>query len=108
MPSSSASPVHARTPVTTAFVFTLSKFAREAERALQLAVADAIEAHRRAAKPVVVARAGRPVLIDAANIKTVRDSRPGYKTSAPGVARDVALVGEKRAVYTARPAKKRT
>ena len=59
----------------------LSKFAKEAERSLQLAVADAIEDHRRAGKPVVVARMGRPVLVRAEEIRTVRETSPVHDTT---------------------------
>ena len=61
----------------------LTNFAREAERALQLAVADAIEEHRRAGKSVVVARKGRPVLVEAENVRTVREKRAVYRTKRP-------------------------
>ena len=61
----------------------LSEFAKQAERALQLAVADAIEEHRRAGKPVVVARKGHPVLVEAEKVRTVRESRAVYRTKKP-------------------------
>ena len=60
-----------------------SGFAKQAERALQLAVADAIEEHRRAGKPVVVARMGRPVLIRAEEVRTVREKRAVYRSRKP-------------------------
>ncbi len=51
------------------------KFATDAERALQEAVADAIEEHRRAGKPIVVARDGKPVKVDPKTVRTVREER---------------------------------
>ena len=54
------------------------KFAADAERALQEAVADAIEEHRRAGKPIVVARDGKPVKVDPRTVRTVREERAKY------------------------------
>jgi hypothetical protein len=54
------------------------KFAADAERALQEAVADAIEEHRRAGKPIVVARDGKPVKVDPKTVRTVREERAEY------------------------------
>lgn len=53
-------------------------FAAEAEHALQEAVADAIEDHRRAGKPIVVARDGKPVKVDPNTVQTVREERAKY------------------------------
>jgi hypothetical protein len=53
-------------------------FASKAERALQEAVADAIEEHRRAGKPIVVARDGKPVRVDPNTVRTVREERAQY------------------------------
>ena len=53
-------------------------FATKAERALQEAVADAIEEHRRAGKPIVVARDGKPVKVDPKTVRTVREERAEY------------------------------
>lgn len=54
------------------------KFAADAERALQEAVADAIEEHRRAGRPVVVARDGKPATVDPNTVRTVREERAAY------------------------------
>jgi len=54
------------------------KFAADAERALQEAVADAIEEHRRAGKSIVVARDGKPVRVDPNTVRTVREERAEY------------------------------
>lgn len=54
------------------------KFATDAERALQEAVADAIEEHRRAGKPVVVARDGKAAKVDPNTVRTVREERAPY------------------------------
>ena len=54
------------------------QFAADAERALQEAVADAIEEHRRAGKPIVVARDGKPVKVDPKTVRTVREERAEY------------------------------
>jgi len=59
---------------------TLSEHGEKIERALQEAVADAIEAHRRAGKPIVVARDGKPVRVDPHTIKTVREEQAEYST----------------------------
>jgi hypothetical protein len=56
------------------------KFATDAEHALQEAVADAIEEHRRAGKPIVVARDGKPVRVDPNTVRTVREERAEYGT----------------------------
>jgi hypothetical protein len=53
-------------------------FAADAERALQEAVADVIEQHRRAGKPIVVARNGKPVKVDPNTVRTVREERADY------------------------------
>jgi len=58
----------------------LSKHGQEIERALQEAVADAIEEHRRAGKPIVVARDGKPVRVDPNTVRTVREERAPYGT----------------------------
>ena len=58
----------------------LSKHGQEIERALQEAVADAIEEHRRAGKPIVVARDGKPVRVDPNTVRTVREERARYGT----------------------------
>ena len=57
----------------------LSKHGQESERALQEAVADAIEEHRRAGKPIVVARDGKPVRVDPNTVRTVREERAEYE-----------------------------
>ena len=56
----------------------LSKHGREIEIALQEAVADAIEEHRRAGKSIVVARDGKPVKVDPNTVRTVREERAAY------------------------------
>ncbi len=56
----------------------LSKHGQEIEQALQEAVADAIEDHRRAGKPIVVARDGKPVRVDPNSVRTVREQRAEY------------------------------
>jgi len=53
-------------------------FAADAERALQEAVADVIEEHRRAGRPIVVARDGKPVQVDPNSVRTVREDRAPY------------------------------
>ena len=55
-----------------------SGFAKQAERALQNAVADAIEAHRRAGTKIVVARDGKPVEVDPNTVMTVREKQAEY------------------------------
>jgi len=54
------------------------QFAADAERALQEAVADAIEEHRRVGKPIVVACDGKPVKVDPRTVRTVREERAPY------------------------------
>ena len=54
------------------------KFAKNAERALQDAVADVIEEHRKAGKTIVVARDGKPVKVDPDTVRTVREDRAPY------------------------------
>ncbi len=56
-------------------------FAVDAERALQEAVADVIEEHRRAGKPIVVARGGKPVKVDPNTVRTVREEHAQYGQS---------------------------
>lgn len=56
----------------------LNNFAAQAERALQEAVADAIEEHRRAGKKIVVARDGKPVSVDPETVRTIREERAIY------------------------------
>ncbi len=58
----------------------ISAHGKEIEQALQEAVADAIEEHRRAGKPIVVARDGKPVRIDPNSVRTVREERGQYGT----------------------------
>lgn len=53
-------------------------FATNAERALQEAVADTIEEHRRAGMPIVVARDGKPVKVDPHTVQTVREECEEY------------------------------
>ena len=48
-------------------------FASKAVRALQDAVADVIEEHRRNNRQIVVARDGKPVRIDPYTVRTVRE-----------------------------------
>ena len=55
-------------------------FAAKAEHALQEAVADTIEEHRRAGRPIVVARDGKPVKVDPNTVRTVREEREEYVT----------------------------
>ena len=57
----------------------LSAHGKQIERALQEAVADAIEEHRRAGKSIVVARDGKPVNLDPKTVRTVREERATYK-----------------------------
>lgn len=59
----------------------LNSFAGKAERALQEAVADTIEEHRRAGKLIVVARDGKPVSVDPKTVRTVREERANYGTN---------------------------
>lgn len=56
----------------------LSAHGKEIERALQEAVANAIEEHRRAGTPIVVARAGKPAWVDPNTVRTVREDRAEY------------------------------
>jgi len=56
----------------------LSKHGQQIERALQEAVADAIEEHRCAGKLIVVARDGKPVKVDPKTVRTVREERDEY------------------------------
>jgi len=56
----------------------LSEHGQDIERALQEAVADAIEDHRRSGKPIVVARDGKPVNVDPRTVRTVREARAKY------------------------------
>jgi len=53
-------------------------FAAKAEHALQEAVADTIEEHRRTGKSIVVARDGKPVEVDPNTVRTVREERAEY------------------------------
>ena len=57
----------------------MSKHGQEIERALQEAVADAVEEHRRAGRPIVIQKNGKPVLVDAHKVKTVREHRAEYR-----------------------------
>lgn len=57
----------------------LSKHGQEIEHALQEAVAEAIEAHRRAGSPIVVARDGKPARVDPNTVRTVREERAEYE-----------------------------
>ena len=57
----------------------LSAHGKQIERALQEAAADAIEEHRRAGKPIIVARDGKPVSLDPNTVRTVREERATYK-----------------------------
>lgn len=54
------------------------EFAKKAEHALQDAVGDAIEQHRKAGKSIVVARDGKPTRVDPSTVKTVREQRAEY------------------------------
>lgn len=56
----------------------MSKHGQEAERALQEAVADAIEEHRRSGNPIVVQRDGKLTVIDARKVRTVREEKTEY------------------------------
>ena len=56
----------------------VSAHGKEIQRALQEAVADAIEEHRRSGKPIVVARDGKPVRVDPNTVRTVRENPPDY------------------------------
>lgn len=58
----------------------LNDFAKQAERALQEAVADAIEEHRKTGKPIVIARDGKPVKVDPNTVRTVREEHANYGT----------------------------
>jgi len=53
-------------------------FAANAVRALQDAVADVIEEHRRNNRQIVVARDGKPVRIDPYSVRTVREQPASY------------------------------
>jgi hypothetical protein len=55
-----------------------TEFAKEAERALQEAVYDAIEEHRRAGRPIVVEQDGKLVKVDPRKVLTVREKRAKY------------------------------
>ena len=54
-------------------------FAVKAVRALQDAVADVIEEHRRNNRPIVVAREGKPVRVDPSSVRTVREQSATYR-----------------------------
>ena len=56
-------------------------FAAKAVRALQDAVADVIEEHRRNNRQIVVARDGKPVRIDPYSVRTVREQSASYVTN---------------------------
>ena len=56
----------------------LSGHGRKIEHALQEAVADAIEEHRKAGKSIIVARDGKPVKVDPNTVRTVREERAAY------------------------------
>jgi sulfur carrier protein ThiS len=56
----------------------LSQHGQDIERALQEAVADAIEEHRRTGRSIVVARDGKPVKVDPNTVRTVREERAEY------------------------------
>jgi hypothetical protein len=56
----------------------LSPHGKQIERALQEGVAEAIEEHRRAGRPIVVARDGKPVTLDPDAVRTVREERATY------------------------------
>ncbi len=58
-------------------------FAAKAVRALQDAVADVIEEHRRNNRQIVVARDGKPVRIDPYPVRTVREQPASYVTKGP-------------------------
>ena len=62
-----------------------SLFAVRALRALREAVAEAIEEHRRAGRPIVVSRRRKPVAADAGDILAVRE--PGAKYGSGRAAR---------------------
>ncbi|MBU0677366.1 MAG: hypothetical protein KJ626_04550 [Verrucomicrobia bacterium] len=53
----------------------LSKQTELMHKALEEAVTKAIEEHRRLGLPVVIAKNGRPVLIDAKEVLTAREKR---------------------------------
>jgi hypothetical protein len=57
-------------------------FAAKAVRALQDAVADVIEEHRRNNRQIVVARDGKPVRIDPYSVRTVREQPASYLTNS--------------------------
>ncbi len=56
----------------------ISPHGQEIQRALQEAVADAIEEHRRAGKPIVVARNGKPVHVNPNSVRTIREEHAAY------------------------------
>jgi hypothetical protein len=60
----------------------LSAHGRKIQRALQEAVADAIEEHRKAGKPIVIARDGKPVTVDPNTVRTVREEPAAYGSKA--------------------------
>jgi len=60
---------------------TMSERGKQAERALQEAVADAVSQHRRAGRPLVVNRRGKPALVDPKEVGAVREGVELYGTS---------------------------
>ncbi len=56
----------------------ISDHGKQIEYALQNAVADAIEGHRRSGKSIVVARDGKPVDVDPNTVLTVREEQAEY------------------------------
>ena len=62
----------------------LSLHGRKIERALQEGIAEAIEEHRRAGRPIVVARDGKPVSLDPHAVRTVREEPAIYRIRQRG------------------------
>lgn len=58
----------------------LTEHGLRAERALQEAIADAVEEHRRTGIPVVVQQNGEAVLVDPREVQTVRERRATYRS----------------------------
>jgi len=50
----------------------MSEHGKAAERALREAVADAVEEHRRAGRPLIVNRDGKPVAVDPKTVRALR------------------------------------
>jgi len=62
----------------------LSERGKQAERALQEAVADVVSQHRRAGRPLVVNRRGKPSLVNPNEVGTVRERVEPYGAADKG------------------------